>query len=199
MTNTDNERIEEWQLEDTLIVDEYLRRNEDAIKMTSEKYGRKLRSISYGIVRDSGAAEECENDTYHEAWNSIPPHEPRDYFFAYLARITRHLSLSLCRHRNALRRKGYVTELTREMQESIPSGCDGGRLLDDLIFKEAFRGFLSGLPEEKRILFMRRYWYMDSIEELSERFGYSESKVKTTLFRLRKQLRKYLEREGVFI
>ena len=92
-----------------------------------------------------------------------------------------------------------MTELTCEMQESIPSGCDGGRLLDDLIFKEAFRGFLSGLPEEKRILFMRRYWYMDSIEELSERFGYSESKVKTTLFRLRKQLRKYLEREGVFI
>lgn len=149
MTHTDDERIEGWQLEDTLIVDEYLKRNEDAIKMTSEKYGRKLRSISYGIVRDSGAAEECENDTYHEAWNSIPPHEPRDYFFAYLARITRHLSLSLCRHRNALRRKGYVTELTREMQESIPSGCDGGRLLDDLIFKEAFRGFLSGLPEEK--------------------------------------------------
>ena len=194
-----NERIEGWQLEDTLIIDEYLKRNEYAIKMTSEKYGKKLRSISYGIVRDSGAAEECENDTYHEAWNSIPPHEPRDYFYAFLARITRHLSLSLCRHRNALKRKGFVTELTDEIQESIPSGHDGGQLLDELIFKEAFQGFLSSLPEEKRILFMRRYWYMDSTEELAERFGYSESKVKTTLFRLRKQMRKHFEREGVFI
>ena len=90
-------------LEDSSIVDLYLSRDEDAIFQTSKKYGSRLRALSLGIVADHFTAEECENDTYMEAWRSIPPHEPKSYFYQFLARITRHKSLNCCRERNRLR------------------------------------------------------------------------------------------------
>ncbi len=93
-------------MEDEAIVELYLHRDEAALRHTAEKYGSRLRSLSYGILNDPETAEECENDTYLSAWNSIPPHEPRSYFYAFLARITRNLSLSRCRERNRLKRRG---------------------------------------------------------------------------------------------
>ena len=112
-------------LEDSSIVELYLSRDEDAIFQTSKKYGSRLRALSLGIVADRFTAEECENDTYLEAWRSIPPHEPKSYFYQFLARITRHRSLNCCRERNRLRRSAYICELTAEMEQCIakPDDC----------------------------------------------------------------------------
>ena len=90
---------------DTEIIDLYLERDQMAIRQTSDKYGVRLRKIAVGITRDAFSAEECENDTYMKTWEAIPPNEPRDYFFVFLARITRHLSLDVCKERNRLKRK----------------------------------------------------------------------------------------------
>ena len=183
-------------MDDAGIVELYLLRNEDAIVQTSAKYGNRLRALAYGIVLDRETAEECENDTYLKAWNSIPPHEPGSYLYAFLARITRHLSLNCCRDRGRLKRSAYFVELTSEMEECIPAPDDMDCRVDDLALSEAINGFLRSLDKEKRCIFIRRYWYLDSIADVSERFAISESKVKSTLFRCRRELRRRLEKEG---
>ena len=183
-------------LDDNRIVELYLLRDEAAIKQTSEKYGSRLRSLAYGIVSDRQTAEECENDTYMEAWNTIPPHEPREYLYAFLARITRHISLNFCRDRSRLKRSAFICELSTEMEQCIPAPDDIQCRIEDMALGEALNGFLFTLDEEKRNIFVRRYWYMDSVADISGRFSLSESKVKTTLFRCRNQLREHLEKEG---
>lgn len=183
-------------MEDEKIVGMYLCRNEMAISQTSEKYGERLRSLAFGIVADNSAAEECENDTYVEVWNSIPPHEPKSYLYAFLARITRHISLNRCRERSRLKRRAYICELSEEMEQCIPAPDDMECRLDELALREAINGFLGILSEEKRCVFLRRYWYLDSIAAIAKRFALSESKVKTMLFRSRNQLREYLIKEG---
>lgn len=160
-------------MDDITIIDLYFARDEAAIRHTAEKYGGRLRALSHGIVQDMQTAEECENDTYLQAWNAIPPHDPKEYLYAFLARITRHISLNRCRDRRRLKRSAYICELSAELEQCIPA-----------------------LDEEKRNLFLRRYWYLDSISDLARRFAMSESKVKTTLFRCRAQLRAHLEKEG---
>ncbi len=186
-------------MDDNQIVELYLCRDERAIKQTSEKFGNRLRSLSYGIIHDRQTAEECENDTYVEAWNTIPPHEPRSYLYAYLARITRHISLNCCRERSRLKRNAFICELSAEMEQCIPVPDDVECRMDDMALSKAINGFLNASGEEKRNIFIRRYWYLDSIAAISKRFALSESKVKTTLFRCRNQLREYLEKEGYTI
>ena len=183
-------------MNDNEIVDLYLLRDEGAIDETAIKYGLRLRSLAYGIIQDFETAEECENDTYLQAWKSIPPHEPRGYLYPFLARITRHLALNLCRSRSSLKRSAYLCELTAEMEQCIPAPDDLQCRMDEQALRDALNSFLRTLDEEKRNLFLRRYWYLDSIADLSERFAISQSKVKTTLFRCRTHLRKYLEQEG---
>jgi RNA polymerase sigma-70 factor (ECF subfamily) len=183
-------------LDDEKIVELFLERNEEAIGRTSEKFGKRLRKLSFGITEDFETAEECENDTYLEAWNRIPPHEPKSYLYAFLARITRHLSINRCRERERLKRKAFLCELSAEMEECIPSPDDMDCKIDDMVFAEAINRFLRNLSEEKRNIFIRRYWYLDSVFEISKQFSLSESNVKTTLFRLRKNLKEYLEKEG---
>ncbi len=183
-------------MDDFKIVDLFFERDEAAIRFTSEKYGRRLRSLSHNIVRDMQTAEECENDTYVRAWNTIPPHSPKEYLYAFLARITRHISLNCCRDRNRLKRSAYICELSAEMEQCIPTPDNCECRIDDLAFADAINGFLASLTAENRNIFLRRYWYLDSITDISKRFGYSQSKVKTTLFRVRNKLRDYLEQEG---
>lgn len=183
-------------MDDPEIVELYLHRDETAIGRTAEKYGRRLRALAYGIVRDEQTAEECENDAYLEAWHSIPPHEPKTYFYAFLARITRHAALSRCRERSRLKRSAWLCELSAELEQCIPAPDDTACRMDELALREAINGFLGTLDEEKRNVFVRRYWYLDSVAEIAARFALSESKVKTTLFRCRNRLRTYLEQEG---
>lgn len=179
-------------MEDKKIVEMYLSRNEAAIKHTSEKYGTRLRNISLGITKDRQACEECENDTYLAAWNSIPPNEPVNYFYAFLARIIRHISIDRCRKNASLKRNVYLTDLSDELELCLPSEEN---IEDNLSAKElgnAINAFLGTLPEEKRIMFIRRYFYLDEINDISSRLSISKSKVKTTLFRIRNDLREFL-------
>lgn len=183
-------------MEDGQIVELYLNRDEAAIARTTEKYGRRLRALALGMVGDAQTAEECENDTYLEAWRSIPPHEPRDYLYPFLARIVRHTALNCCRDRNRLKRAAFVAQLSDELEQCIPAPDDAACRLDELALREAINGFLAGLDGEKRNMFLRRYWFLDSVSAIAKRYGLSESKVKTTLFRVRARLRDYLEQEG---
>ena len=174
-------------------------RDEAAISQTSDKFGARLYSLAYGIVDDRQTAEECENDTYMQAWNLIPPHEPADYLYAFLARITRHLSLNCCRKRSRLKRSAFICSFSAEMEQCIPAPDDMECRIDDMALKDAIDGFLGSLDEERRNIFLRRYWYLDSIASISRRFSLSESKVKTTLFRCRRRFREYLEKGGYTI
>ena len=186
-------------LEDSQIVALYLSRSESAVGHTADKYGPRLQALSFGIVQDAQTAEECENDTYLEAWNRIPPHEPTDYFYAFLARITRNISLNRCRDRSRLKRQAHICQLTAELEQCIPAPDDTACRLDDLAFCQVLNGFLSTLSIEKRNIFLRRYWYLDSVADIAQRFSLSQSKVKTTLHRCRKLLWNYLEKEGYTI
>lgn len=183
-------------MEDSAIVELYLRRDEAAVARTAEKFGVRLRALAQGIVDDRQIAEECENDTYLQAWNAIPPHEPRDYLYAFLARITRHVALNRCRERSRLKRSALICQLSDELEQCIPAPDDAACRLEEGELRAAINGFLATLGAEKRSIFLRRYWYLDSISAISKGFDLSESKVKTTLCRCRKQLREYLEQEG---
>lgn len=183
-------------MDDSKIVELYLNRDEAAIVKTADKYGARLRNVAYTIVEDHHAAEECENDTYLRAWNAIPPHVPQDYFFAFLARITRHLALDLCKERSRLKRNAFLCQLTAEMEQCIPDPNDTNRQIDAITLCDAVNQFLASLSNEKRNVFVRRYWFMDSVSSIAKFYGLSESKVKSILFRTRNQLRDYLKKEG---
>ena len=183
-------------MEDEKIVSLYLDRDERAIRMTSEKYGSRLRALSYGITADRQTAEECENDTYLQAWNRIPPNDPGTYLYAFLARITRHISIDRCRERDSLKRGGILAALDGETALCLPSPEDTESLASAEELGSAVSRYLRTLSKEKRVLFVRRYFYLDSVSAISKRCGVSESKVKTTLFRVRNELREYLEKEG---
>jgi len=183
-------------MEDAQIVELYLQRDENAIKQTEDKFGKRLRRIAYDITVDKQTAEECENDTYLQAWNTIPPNDPRSYLYAFLARITRHIAINCCRDRRRLKRSAVICELSAELEQCLPSPDDVQCRLDDMEFAEVINSFLADLSEEKRNVFLRRYWYLDSVAEISKRFAISQSKVKVTLHRCRKSFREYLEKEG---
>lgn len=183
-------------MEDEAIVRLFVARDETAIRETKEKYGGKLRYLAYGITEDAEIAEECENDVYLGAWNAIPPHEPYDYFYAFLTHLARNAALNRCRSRHTQKRKATVEELTDELANTIPGGNDMDESIDDAVLRESLNTFLGTLPEEMRNVFVRRYWYMDSVERIAAGYGMSESKVKSMLFRCRNKLKHYLQKEG---
>ncbi len=180
-------------MEDGKIIDLYLSRNEEAISETKEKYGVKLKRISLNITGDGGAAEECENDLYLKVWNSIPPNEPREYFSAYLMKIIRNISLDFVRKRGSLKRNADISQLSSELCECIASPDDVFTLSDEKILREKLNSFIKNLPKERRNIFLRRYWFLDSINDISKRFGISQSKVKTVLYRTRNELKEALK------
>ena len=183
-------------MEDAIIVELYLSRDETAISQTAQKYGARLRRIANNILNNLASAEECENDAYLEAWNRIPPNEPRDYLFAFLGKITRHLAIDECRRKASQKRQALFCELTQEMEQCIPGRNDPEEALDADALRQAISAFLCACPETQRNIFIRRYWYFDPIPEIAQRYRCSQSKVKTTLFRLREKLKQHLMKEG---
>ena len=181
-------------MEDAEIVELFWARNEDAIKETDAVYGRRLNALAKNILQSREDAEESVNDTYMETWKAIPPQRPR-YFFAFLAAICRHLSLTRLDWNMAAKRKAEVVSLTEDMEQCIPDashertmrGKELGRILD---------AFLESLPKDSRVIFLRRYWYVDTIAEIARQYGMTESKVKMQLSRTKEKLRIYLEKES---
>ncbi len=186
-------------MEDDRIVQLFLNRNENAIGETQKKYGFRLRAVSYRITGDRETAEECENDTYLEAWNRIPPSEPRDYLYAFLTRLIRACSIDRCRERTRLKRNSYIVELTDELETCIPALSDVAGDVEAKLLGEEISRFLFTLPDEKQVIFMRRYYYLDTVSEIAKHLSISEGKVKTTLFRVRNELRQHLIKEGYTI
>lgn len=184
-------------MDDNEIVDLFLARDEVAISRTSEKYGKKLRSLAYSVCKEMTTAEECENDTYLKAWNTIPPQKPSAYLFSFLAKITRCTAIDRVKEKTRQKRNIQLLELTQEIEESMPNLCNVEAQFDGVILGETIGNFLRSLNEEKRCVFMRRYWFMDNISTISKRYSISEGKVKSMLFRTRKALYDYLIEEGL--
>ncbi len=183
------------RMEDYRIVDMYWDRDEGAIAESDKKYGRMLNSLSFALLSSREDAEECVNDTYIDAWNAMPVARP-DNLGAFLSKITRRISIDRFRKQHRQKRGG-LDNLTLELMDCIPSGESVESEYENGRLKEALDSFLYSLDREKRVMFVRRYFYSHSIEQISEQMNISIAKVKTTLFRIRKSLKEYLEKEGM--
>lgn len=182
-------------MEDTRIIDLYWNRNQQAITETEEKYGRYLRKISWNILYNDEDCKECLNDTLMKAWNSMPTERP-DILSAFLAVIIRNLALDRYRRNHSRKRgEGQVDAVYEELAEFIGKESPEQEVMAKEL-KVAIDRFLQGLDQETRMIFVRRYWYMDSIQEIAKWLEIGEAKVKTTLFRTRKKLQSFLEGEG---
>ena len=182
-------------MEDKEIIQLYFTRDECALEETSKKYGSILTHISENILKDVHEAGECLNDTLLSAWNQIPPTKPEN-FLAYLAKSIRYISLGRLDYHNAKKRRAEIVELSEELENS---GDNGSSQIEEHELSELVSNFLRQNTYEQRVVFLRRYWYGDSISEISELMGISEGKIKTILFRMRKKLKLYLEKEGVVL
>lgn len=183
-------------MEDKYIVELYWNRDENAISMTANKYGRYLNSISYNILLNREDALECVNDTYHDAWNSMPPHYP-SILSTFLGKIVRRISIDRWRKYQAAKRGGgEVTIALEELGDCVAGTNDVQMEFERQELINVINQFLRSLPEIERKVFVCRYWYMDSIESISKQFGFSRSKVTSMLYRVREKLRKQLVKEG---
>lgn len=182
---------------DNQIIDLFWKRSEEAISQTAAAYGRRLLGLAKRILQNPEDAEEALNDTYLKTWNSIPSARPQ-YFYAYLAAICRNQSFNLLDWNQAAKRKAEIVTITDEMEASIPDSS-GENTIRDREISHALDIFLAELPKESRMIFLRRYWFADSITQIAERYDISESKVKMQLLRTRNKLRSYLEKEEIQI
>ncbi len=182
-------------MDDNRIIELYFERDERAIDETRSSYGRLIYSVAYGILESRPDSEECENDTYLRTWESIPPTRP-SYFSAFLSKITRNLALN--RLRENKRRRPLGAELIyEELAEAVPD--NHGDITEDMALRDALNDFLSSLGKTKRQIFIKRYFYMREIKQIAREMGISSGSVKITLFRVRGELRDYLESRGIVI
>ncbi|MDD4766110.1 MAG: RNA polymerase sigma factor [Desulfotomaculaceae bacterium] len=184
-------------MDDSKIVELYWERSENAIVETSKKYSRYCRYISFNILHNNEDAEECVNDTYMRAWNSVPPHRP-NCLSTFLGKITRNLSYDKYKKYNAEKRGfGQTDFVLSELDECVPSSESVEQTIDEMALVDAINRFLTSLTQTDRKVFMRRYWYASPIKEIAGAYGMNESKVKSILFRARNKLKLHLEKEGV--
>lgn len=182
-------------MEDHSIIELFFARVEQAITELAQKYGNLCRSIAYNILLSRQDAEECENDAYLRVWETIPPTRP-DSLRAYVSRIVRNLSLDRVRYYTRQKRSAAYDMLLSEMSECIPDRLDVEQAADDTAI-QAVADYLRTLDAQTRVLFVRRYFHMESVESLARRYGLKASSVSTRLARTRSRLRTWLEREGV--
>ncbi|MBR3963026.1 MAG: sigma-70 family RNA polymerase sigma factor [Oscillospiraceae bacterium] len=184
-------------MEDEKIIELYFERNESAISETAEKYGNYLYKIAFNILSDNEDSEESVNDTYMSAWNAIPPEKP-NIFSAFLSKITRYISLNRYRSKKMEKRGGGEIDVAfEEIEECVP---DKSNIYDEIEAKELAKmisDYLKKLPETERKIFVCRYYYLDSLSDISKQFGFSQSKVASMLHRTRKKILSHLEKEGV--
>ncbi|MDF2544584.1 MAG: hypothetical protein K0S47_4302 [Herbinix sp.] len=185
-------------MEDCTIIEMYFKRSENAIKETKAKYGKFCLHIAYNILRNKEDAEECENETYWKAWNSIPPNEPNP-FIAYLGKIVRNLALQKYEYYSAKKRNKELELLFSELEDCMNSKNEIENQYNEGELGRVIDAFLRNLDREARTMFILRYWNSSSIKEIASRFSISESKVKSSLFRTRNRLKLYLSEEGYSI
>ena len=184
-------------MDDAKIIDLFWARSEEAIQETNKAYGRKLHALANKILNNREDAEESVNDTYLKTWEIIPPQRPK-YYYAFLASICRHLSFHKVDWKLAAKRNAEVVTLTQEMEMCIPD-TRRDRELEGKELGRIMNAFLESLPKDTRLIFLRRYWHVDTIAEIAARYGMTESKVKMQLSRTRAKLQTYLESEGIYV
>ena len=185
-------------MEDEKIIELYWQRNETAIQESQVKYGGLCSSVAANILADRQDCEECLNDTWLGAWNAIPPAKP-GRLGAFLAKITRNLALKKFGYLNADKRSSFAADSIEEPSDCVSGNISAETEAERLMIEQVINAFLGSLTPEKRRLFVWRYWYFYSVEDISRRTGYSKSKVKSMLFRLRRELKNCLEKEEVEI
>lgn len=186
-------------MEDFEIVSMFWNRDENAVLQARAKYNSFCRSVAVNILSNNEDVEEVLNDTFLGAWNCIPPNKPQK-LSTFLGKITRNIALKKYRQINADKRGGGVVAVSLdELSEFVSKSSTIEEEISAKELAQVMDSFLRKLPIDERRIFIRRYWYFDSIEKISIQFGYSQSKTKMTLLRTREKLKKYLEREGVII
>lgn len=185
-------------MEDSQIVGLLFERSEQAIGELDKRYGALVRKTAANILHDAQDAEECVNDTWLAVWNGVPPHRPEP-LAGYVCRIARNLAVSKLRGRTAQKRNGEFDLVLDEMEDFIPAGTDVEADFEAKELAEAVDRFLAGLDYDDRFLFVRRYWFADSVGEIAAAMRVREARVSQRLFRLRERLRKFLQKEGLLV
>ena len=184
------------QMPDDRIVELYWQRSESAIRETSDKYGDYCHHIAYNILYNREDTEESVNDTWLDAWNSMPPHKP-SFLSTFLGKITRRISINRWRKKHAGKRGGGEMALVLdELEDCVSDPTDVEITIEQQEMARVIRAFLDAMPTIERRVFLKRYWYMESIAQIAKEFRFSESKTASMLHRTRKKLRAKLESEG---
>ena len=184
-------------MDDLSIIELYFARDEQAIKETDAKYGKLCHSIAYNILNNNEDSEECVNDTYIGVWNAIPPARPNN-FMAFVCRIARNQSLKRIEAMTRQKRSKATIVSLDELAEVLPDESIAVGTTDEDIGK-AISDFLRNEKEDVRNVFIRKYYFFDSIGDIAKRYGFTESKVKNMLYHTRNKLKEYLIKEGVEI
>lgn len=181
-------------MEDRQIIALFLQRSEAAIEAAEKKYGAFCHSIAWNLLHSQEDAAECVNDTWHGLWNTIPPQRP-EKLGPYAARVTRNLAMKRLSRQNAQKRQGETVSYD-ELSQCIPDEQTLERVMEGKELTRLLDAFLDTLEDRDRNLFLRRYWFFDSVRQLARTFGLTESHVKVKLYRMRKALKRYLEQEA---
>lgn len=186
-------------MHDQQIVELYWQRSEEAIRATADKYGPYCRAVARRILPDPRDTEECLNDAWIRTWNAIPPHRP-SRLRLFLGKITRRAACDALRASAAQKRGGGAyTAALEELGECVPASPGADQAVLDRELEELVCRFLRGLPARACNIFLRRYWYVEPLEDIASRYGMNVNTVKTSLYRTRGKLRSYLEKEGILL
>lgn len=185
-------------MDDERIIELFFERNEQAIKELDRKYGKVCYKVSFNILHSKRDAEECVNDAYLGAWNAIPPERPNP-LLTYLCKIVRNLSITRHHMNMAMKRNSTYDVALEELEDCLasPSTVEAEYEAKQLV--HIIESFLESLPVENRVIFMRRYWFSDTYEQIAEQVGITEKNVSVRLTRIRKQLRDYLAEREVLV
>ena len=180
-------------MDDKQIIRLFFERSEQAITELSQKYGALYLQLADNILNDHQDAEECVNDAYLGAWNSIPPQSP-DPLRSYICRIVRNRSLKKLRANTAIKRGSQFEVSLSELEDCIPDNSMDEQLSISELSAQ-INAFLAALPKDDRLMFVKRYWFSESISELADAFGITENNVSVRLSRIRGKLHQYLNRK----
>lgn len=183
-------------MNDDKIIGLFLSKDERAIAETKQKYGNYLFAIANNILECASDAEECVSDVYLSLWNAIPRAKPEN-FKAFISKTARNIALSRLDYNKASKRDSKMSVLLSEIEDVVPSGDDVDDEMSRSVTADIINSFLAHLPAENRRIFVRRYFFCDSVKDVASRFDISESHVKSSLFRMRKMLKKQLKQGGI--
>lgn len=185
-------------MEDEKIVELFFARSEQAIKELDIKYGKVCRRLSYNIVNNWQDVEECVNDTYLGAWNAIPPAKPNP-LQAYICKIVRNISLKCYYRKETAKRKSVYEIAMQELEDNLSAPNTVEAEMEARELAGIIESFLETLTVENRVIFMRRYAYMDNYSDIAARIGLSEKNISVRLTRMRRKMKQYLIERGVFL